>query len=69
MEIRDVFAQNLRRIRQAKKMSQEELAHRASIDRTYVSSLERGVYNPTIEIVAKIAKALEVEAADLLVVP
>lgn len=50
-------------------MSQEELAHRASIDRTYVSSLERGVYNPTIEIVAKIAKALEVEAADLLVVP
>lgn len=69
MEIRDVFAQNLRRIRQAKKLSQEELAHRASIDRTYVSSLERGVYSPTIEVVGKIAHALDVEAAELLMMP
>ncbi|MCZ8158576.1 MAG: helix-turn-helix transcriptional regulator [Rhizobiaceae bacterium] len=69
MEIRDVFAQNLRRIRQAKKMSQEDLAHRASIDRTYVSSLERGVYSPTIEVVAKIAHALDVEVVELLIAP
>ena len=69
MEIRDVFAQNLRRIRQAKSMSQEDLAHRASIDRTYVSALERGVYSPTIEVVAKIADALEVQIVELLTAP
>ena len=66
MEIRETFARNLRTLRQAKRMSQEELAHRADIDRTYISSLERCVYSPSIEVLDRLAIALGVEPADLL---
>lgn len=66
MEIRDVLALNLRRLRQARGLSQEELAHRAGIDRTYVSSLERSVYAAGIDVVDRVARVLGVEAADLL---
>lgn len=66
MEIREILARNLRLYRQERGLSQEELAYRAGIDRTYVSSLERCVYAATIEIVDKLASALDVEAADLL---
>ncbi len=52
MEIRKVFAQNLRRCRKAKGLSQEALAYDADIDRTYISALERGVYAATIDMVA-----------------
>jgi transcriptional regulator with XRE-family HTH domain len=66
MDIRDVFARNLRRYRHAAKLSQEELADRAEIDRTYVSSLERSKYAAGIDVVDRLGKVLGVEAADLL---
>jgi transcriptional regulator with XRE-family HTH domain len=66
MEIREVFARNLRRHRQAAGLSQEELAHRADIDRTYVSALERSIYAATIDVVDKLASVLGIEPADLL---
>jgi transcriptional regulator with XRE-family HTH domain len=66
MDIRDVLASNLRRFRKAAGLSQEELAHRAQIDRTYISALERSVYAAGIDVVDRIAKELGVEAADLL---
>jgi transcriptional regulator with XRE-family HTH domain len=66
MEIREVFARNLRRHRKAAGLSQEELAHRADVDRTYVSALERSVYGATIDVVDKLANVLGIEAADLL---
>ena len=66
MDIREILAQNLRRLRRARRFSQEELAHRAKIDRTYVSSLERRIYSATIDIVDKLARVLGVEASDLL---
>jgi len=66
MEIREVFARNLRAARQAKGMSQEELAHRAGIDRTYISSLERSVYNASIDVVDRLAVVLGIEASELL---
>ena len=69
MDIREVFARNLRRHRRAARLSQEELAHRSDIDRTYVSSLERGVYAASIDVVDRLATALEIQAADLLVRP
>ena len=69
MKIRDTFAINLRRARRAANLSQEELAHRADIDRTYISALERAVYSATIDVVDRLAIALEVEPADLLVRP
>ena len=66
MEIREVLAVNLRKLRQAKGLSQEELAHRAEIDRTYISALERSVYAAGIDVVDRLARVLGVEAADLL---
>ena len=61
-----MFALNLRRYRQAARLSQEELAHRAGIDRTYISSLERCVYAAGIDVVDRLAQAMSIEAADLL---
>jgi transcriptional regulator with XRE-family HTH domain len=46
-------------------ISQEELAFRASIDRTYISQIERGVGNPSLLIVFKIAQALNTPMASL----
>lgn len=66
MEIRDVLAWNLKKHRRLAKVSQEELAHRADLDRTYVSALERRVYAASIDVVDRMAKVLGVEAADLL---
>jgi ribosome-binding protein aMBF1 (putative translation factor) len=47
-------------------LSQEELAHRADIDRTYISSIERQQYAASIEVVDSLAKGLGVEASELL---
>jgi len=69
MEIREVFALNLRKIRQTRGLSQEELAHRAEIDRTYISALERTVYAASIDVVGRLAAVLEVEPAELLILP
>jgi transcriptional regulator with XRE-family HTH domain len=69
MGIREIFASNLRSARKAAGLSQEELAHRADVDRTYVSSLERCVYAAGLDVVDKLAKVLGVEAADLLQKP
>jgi transcriptional regulator with XRE-family HTH domain len=69
MDIREVFARNLRRYRRAARLSQEELAHRSDLDRTYISSLERRVYAASIDVVDRLAAALEIQAADLLVRP
>ena len=66
MEIREILAGNLKRYRQRAGLSQEELAHRAGIDRTYVSSLERCVYAASIDVLDRLARELGVEAADLL---
>jgi transcriptional regulator with XRE-family HTH domain len=66
MDIREIFAANLRDTRLKQGLSQEELAHRADIHRTYVSSLERCQYSATIDMVDSLARILNVEAADLL---
>lgn len=67
MDIRKTVGKNVRRLREEKGWSQEELAHRTGLHRTYISGIERGVRNPTVKIVAKIAKLLEVEPSELLV--
>jgi transcriptional regulator with XRE-family HTH domain len=66
MEIREVLALNLRKFRHAKGLSQEELADRAEIDRTYISAVERSVNAASIDVVDRLARGLGVEAADLL---
>lgn len=47
-------------------LSQEDLAERAELHRTYVSTLERGLVNPTLETIEKVAAALEISISDLL---
>ncbi|WP_082646353.1 helix-turn-helix domain-containing protein [Bradyrhizobium valentinum] len=66
MDIREILALNLRKLRAARGISQEELAHRAEIDRTYISALERSVYAASIDVLDTIARVLNVEASDLL---
>ena len=60
------MAFNLRRYRRAQRVSQEELAHRAEIDRTYISSIERCLYAASVDVVDRLANGLGLEAADLL---
>ena len=66
MEIREILASNMKRLRAQASLSQEDLADRAGIDRTYVSALERRVYAASIDLLAKLAAACGVEPADLL---
>lgn len=66
MNLRHVFANNLRAIRLEKGLSQERLADEAGLDRTYISSLERAVYSASLDVIEKIAAILKVEACILL---
>jgi transcriptional regulator with XRE-family HTH domain len=66
MDLRQVFAANLRGIRHAKGISQEALAHEAGVNRTYMSKIERGGTWVGLEIIDKLASALAVEPAELL---
>ena len=69
MNGRELVAWNMRRLRVAKGFSQERLADEAEVDRTYISRLERKMENPSIGVVEKIAEALGVHIAELLVQP
>jgi transcriptional regulator with XRE-family HTH domain len=66
MGIREILAANLRTLRQERGLSQEELAHRADIDRTYISALERSVYAASIDVLERLAVALDVPPDALL---
>lgn len=66
MEIREVVAYNLRKARQLKQFSQEELADKAGVDRTYISSLERSIYAASVDKLDLIAKALGLATYELL---
>jgi transcriptional regulator with XRE-family HTH domain len=57
---------NLRALRVAQGMSQEELADKASLDRTYISSVERGHRNIGIDNIEKLAQALRIDAWELM---
>jgi transcriptional regulator with XRE-family HTH domain len=66
MDLRERVGLNVQRLRQNAGLSQEECAHRAKVHQTYLSGVERGIRNPTVMVLAKIAKALGVEADELL---
>lgn len=61
-----LFGDRLRARRQELGLSQEALAHRASINRTYIASLENGDRNPSLNTIARLAAALDVDAAELV---
>ncbi len=66
MDVRQRLKQNMKRLRAEKGWSQEELADRTGLHRTYISGVERGVRNPTVTAVEKIAVALDVGLGALL---
>ena len=64
MRLRETVATNLRRLRQAKNLSQEELADRAGINRNYVGMLEREQHAATIDMLEKRAIVLEADPVE-----
>jgi len=64
MDLRQLFATNLRRIRHDRKLSQEQLAHDAGIDRVYLSRVERAVTYVCLEIIEKLSTILGVDPAE-----
>jgi transcriptional regulator with XRE-family HTH domain len=64
MSLREIVATNLRRLRHAKGMSQEELADRADINRNYVGMLEREQHSATVDMLEKLAEVLETDPAE-----
>ncbi len=64
-----LVARNIRRLRVARGLSQEALAVDAEIDRTYVSRLERGLENPTVAVLERLANALASDIEALFRVP
>jgi transcriptional regulator with XRE-family HTH domain len=66
MDLRKLVGRNVREQRRARGFSQEELGFEAGLDRTYISGVERGVRNPTVLIVGKLARALRVTPDALL---
>jgi transcriptional regulator with XRE-family HTH domain len=66
MDIRKRVGQNVKRLRTAAGLSQEQFAFEAEMHRTYVSGVERGIRNPTVTVLERMAQALKVRAQDLL---
>lgn len=65
-ELARAFGEVLRKARQEAKLSQEELAARSGLHRTYVSQLERGQKSPSLTVVAGLARSLGMKAHDLV---
>ncbi len=62
---RATFGARVRELREERGWSQEHFAHRAELDRTYVSGIERGRRNPTLNIIHRVAQTLGVPVGDL----
>jgi transcriptional regulator with XRE-family HTH domain len=63
---RAIFGRNVRKYRQQRKLTQEQLAFEAEIDLTYMGGIERGKRNPSLLVMARIADALGVQLPKLL---
>jgi transcriptional regulator with XRE-family HTH domain len=64
MKSQRLVAHNLRRLRVSRRLSQESLAVDANVDRAYVSRIERGIENPTIKILDRLAHALNAHSIE-----
>jgi len=64
--VNKAIAQTISKLRHEANISQEELADRAGIHRTYVSQIERSLKSPTLQVLMKIAKALNTSASGII---
>jgi len=64
--LKESLSQNIKRLRKERGISQEKLALKAEIDRSYMSELERCLANPSIDALLRISNALEVTPSELL---
>ncbi|MGE0278895.1 MAG: helix-turn-helix domain-containing protein [Nitrospiraceae bacterium] len=69
MDLRDVFAGNLRRLRNERGLSQDDLAYEAEVSRSYLSQLEKGAFFASLRIIGRLATVLKIEPAELLKLP
>ncbi len=66
MDLKDIMAANLRRVRHDKGLTQEDLAERAGLSTRYVGAVERAAVSASVTVLGRIAEALDVEPGDLL---
>jgi transcriptional regulator with XRE-family HTH domain len=66
MDLRDTFANNLRRLRSEKGLSQDELAYEANVSRSYLSQIEKGAFYVSLKVIGKLAETLQVEPEEFL---
>lgn len=69
MDLKEVMAINLRRLRHAKGMTQEELAERAGLSARYIGAIERADVSASVTVLGQVAEALDVEATELVRAP
>jgi transcriptional regulator with XRE-family HTH domain len=69
MDLREILAANLRRLRHAKGLSQDDLAYAAEVSRSYLSQIEKGKYYASLKIIEKLAAVLQIEPWELLKTP
>ncbi|MCD1266699.1 transcriptional regulator [Shinella sumterensis] len=65
MDVRVRVSRNIQRLRREKGLSQEDVAHAADVHQTYLSGVEGGKRNPSIDVLSRIAKALGVDISEL----
>lgn len=66
MDLKDVLATNLRRLRHERELTQEDVAERTGLSSRYVGSIERAKVSPSVTVLGKLAEALEVEPCRLI---
>jgi transcriptional regulator with XRE-family HTH domain len=69
MDLKEVMATNLRRERQARKLTQEELADRAKLSARYLGSIERAAVSASVTVLGRLAEALQIDPATLIQQP
>lgn len=60
------LGKNIKKVRKSTRLTQEEVAIKVGVHVSYISRIERGVVNPSFEVIEKIAKALKVKSSDIL---
>lgn len=65
MDVHKRIGWNLRRLRKEREITQEDFATDSGFDRGYISGVERGVRNPSVKVLVRIADALKVDVAEL----